>query len=286
MMKAFSAVLAIGYGLITVLQASPNLDRVRQMERSGDALGARTLLARAAQSSPGDATAAAELAEFLDRYGDPGTREAYGKLLDILKKSGDSAGRQAAARRLLTLDLLAGDQTAAQRHFEEYRAAGGKAIATLPDWNSASREAEGQGMVIPGPMRSFARMAALSSEASAEDIIPALARNVVTNGYQASHSNDALDQTEYLKLLHRYISQARELERLAGTDKAIVIENCESPKAADLLRILGYRMRGGCGSEVVLETVNATRAFLTTDSGFPIHELEQALRSGRPFTYD
>jgi len=38
---------------------------------------------------------------------------------------------------------------------------------------------------------------------------------------------------------------------------------------ADLLRILGYRMRGGCGSEVVLETVNAPRAFLTTDSGFP-----------------
>ncbi len=285
-MKAFSAVLAVGYGLITVLQASPNLDRVRQMERSGDALGARTLLARAAQSSPGDATAAAELAEFLDRYGDPGSREAYGKLLNILKKSGDSAGRQAAARRLVTLDLLAGDRTAAQRDFEEYRAAGGKAIAALPDWNSASREAEGQGMVIPGPMRSFARMAAISSEATAEDIIPALARNVVTNGYQASHSNDALDQTEYLKLLHRYISQARELEKLAGADKAIVIENCESPKAADLLRILGYRMRGGCGSEVVLETVNATRAFLTTDSGFPLPGLEQALRTNRPFRYD
>ena len=29
-------------------------------------------------------------------------------------------------------------------------------------------------------------------------------------------------------------------------------------------------MRGGCGSEVVLETVNAPRAFLTTDSGFPV----------------
>ncbi|MDQ6700537.1 MAG: hypothetical protein M3Z36_10175, partial [Acidobacteriota bacterium] len=41
-----------------------------------------------------------------------------------------------------------------------------------------------------------------------------------------------------------------------------------------------------CGSEVVLETVNATRAFLATDSGFPIAELEQSLRSNRPFTYD
>ena len=45
-------------------------------------------------------------------------------------------------------------------------------------------------------------------------------------------------------------------------------------------------MRGGCGSEVVLETVNAARAFLTTDSGFPLADLEQALQTDRPFTYD
>ena len=63
----------------------------------------------------------------------------------------------------------------------------------------------------------------------------------------------------------------------------IRIETCESANAGDLLRILGYRMRGGCGSEVVLETVNATRAFLTTDSGFPLADLEQALRTNRPF---
>src|SRR5262249_52889540 len=53
---------------------------------------------------------------------------------------------------------------------------------------------------------------------------------------------------------------------------------------ADLIRVLGFRMRGGCGSEVVLETVNAARAFLTTDSGFPLNDLEQALRTNRPFT--
>ena len=139
---------------------------------------------------------------------------------------------------------------------------------------------------IPGPLRSFARMAALSPDAEPDDILPALARNVVTNGYQASHSNEALEQTEYLKLVHRYLSQARELEKLAGDTHIIKIENCESPAAGELLRILGFRMRGGCGSEVVLETVNATRAFLTTDSGFPLNELEQALRTNRPFTYD
>ena len=53
-------------------------------------------------------------------------------------------------------------------------------------------------------------------DAGPDDILPALARNVVTNGYQASHNNEALEQTEYLKLVHRYLSQARELEKLAG----------------------------------------------------------------------
>ena len=55
----------------------------------------------------------------------------------------------------------------------------------------------------------------------------------------------------------RYLSQARELERLAGESKIIRIETCDSTETGDLLRILGYRMRGGCGSDVVLETVNA-----------------------------
>ncbi len=92
-------------------------------------------------------------------------------------------------------------------------------------------------------------------------LLPSLARNVVTNGFQATRGNEALEQTEYLKLVHRYISQARELEKLAGAGKTIKIDTCDSPNAGDLLRILGFRMRGGCGSEVVLETVNATRAF-------------------------
>ena len=37
---------------------------------------------------------------------------------------------------------------------------------------------------------------------------------------------------------------------------------------------------------MVLETVNASRAFLTIDSGFPLAELEQALRTNRLFTLD
>ena len=129
-------------------------------------------------------------------------------------------------------------------------------------------------------------MAALSQDMDAGDILPSFARNVVTNGYQASRSNEELDETEYLKLVRRYLSQARELDKLAGADKFIRIANCESSQTNELLRILGYRMRGSCGSEVVLETVNAPRAFITTDSGFPLAELEQALRTDQPFSYD
>jgi len=122
-------------------------------------------------------------------------------------------------------------------------------------------------------------MAALSPDLKPEDLIGALTRNVVTNGYQAANSNEALEQTEYLKLVIRYLSQARELDALAGATKIINIENLRLPRRRrTFFRALGYRMRGACGSDVVLETVNATRAFLTIDSGFPLAELEQSLR--------
>ena len=81
---------------------------------------------------------------------------------------------------------------------------------------------------IPGPLRSFARMAALSPDLSPDDLLGGLARNVVTNGYQASASSDSLDQTEYLKLVFRYMSQAREFEKLAtDTNNEIKIETCD-----------------------------------------------------------
>ena len=259
-------------------------DQIRKMELSGDSAGARTALARAAQNNPDSIPPLTEYAEFLERYGDPAARPAYGKLLAALEKSGDSARAGTIARRLAILDLLAGDGAAVTHDAESYRAATGRSLEPAPAETPAAES--GPTATIPGPVRSFARMAAISPSAAPEDILPALARNVVTNGYQASHSNEALEQTEYLKLVHRYLSQARELDKLAGESKVIKIEKCDSPNVADLLRILGFRMRGGCGSEVVLETVNAGRAFLTTDSGFPLNELEQALRTNRPFSYD
>jgi len=237
------------------------------MEISGDRAGARTALAQAAQTNPNSVPVLSAYAEYLERHGDPGARQAYDKLLTAAKASGDSAKADAVSRRIQILQLLAGDRAG---HTDKMQAA-------AEPWPTVA---------IPGPMRSFSRMAAISPDALPEEVLPALARNVVTNGYEASHSNEALEQTEYLKLVHRYLSQARELDKLAGEDKVIKIASCEAPNVADLIRVLGFRMRGGCGSEVVLETVNAARAFLTTDSGFPVNKLEEALRTNRPFTYD
>ncbi len=254
-----------------------------QLETKGEALQARERLQKAAESN--DPAALRAYAEFLDRHRDPAARKIYAKLDQTLARTNAARDQRAAvARREAILDLIAGDESAAAKHVEEYRAAGGAGFSmpSAPPEKTASVNF----INIPGPLRSFARMAALSPDLKAEDVLPALARNVVTNGYQAASANESLEQTEYMKLVVRYLSQARELERLGGDSKIIQIETCDSTETGDLLRVLGYRMRGGCGSDVVLETVNASRAFLTIDSGFPLAELEQALRTNHPFTLD
>ena len=276
-MRAFGSVLVFVLGFAAILNGQDWGSRAWDLERKGDAAGARELLDKAVREAPRDAALLRSYAEFLERHADPGARDAYQKLLAT------GSDKVLAAKRLVVLDLLAGDNASARKHLDVFRQAGGSGL-TLPETAPAERK---RGTVdIPGPLRSFARMAALAPDLPSEELLGALARNVVTNGYQASSGAEGLDQTEYLKLVVRYLSQARELEKLAGADKTIRIETCESPQTADILRILGYRMRGGCGSEVVLETVNATRAFLTIDSGFPLADLETALRANRPFVHD
>ncbi|HML18420.1 MAG TPA: hypothetical protein VK419_15425 [Bryobacteraceae bacterium] len=254
------------------------------MELKGDALQARDLLQKAAESTPDNAAALRVYAEFLDRHGNPAAREVYSKLEAVLVRAGAPASDRALVlRREAILDLIAGDRDSAAKHLEAYRQAGGAGLA-LP--MPAPDKIEQSYITIPGPLRSFARMAALSPDLGPDEILSALARNVVTNGYQAGASNEGLEPTEYMKLVVRYLSQARELEKLGGEKKIVQIDTCDSTVTGDLLRILGYRMRGGCGSEVVLETVNATRAFLTIDSGFPLADLERALQTNHPFTLD
>jgi hypothetical protein len=277
-MKSWGRVLGVILVMVGLACAEDYGRQAWELERKGDAAAARELLQKAAQSAPNDASVQLAYAEFLERHRDAEASAAYERLLAM-----PGTDRRLLAKRLVILDLLNGDRASAARHLETYRAAGGTGLKL----GSPTPDTARKGLIaIPGPLRSFSRMAALSPDLSPDDLLPALARNIVTNGYQATSSSEALDQTEYLKLVVRYLSQARELEKLAGAGKQVKIETCESPQTADLLRVLGYRMRGGCGSEVVLETVNATRAFLTIDSGFPLAELEQSLRTNRPFVYD
>lgn len=131
---------------------------------------------------------------------------------------------------------------------------------------------------IPGPLRSFLRMAGISQKIGPADVVPLLARNVYTHGYE--NGNQA---TEFLKLLDRYLDQATELQILAGPSGTISVKGCDD--AGTLTQILGYRLRQGCGtSSFSLETANADRAFLTIDSGFPLERLEEALQKNEPFT--
>lgn len=134
--------------------------------------------------------------------------------------------------------------------------------------------------VIPGPQRSFLRMAGISQKVSTQEVLPLLSRNAFTEGYEhADHP------TEFLVLLRRYVVQARELSALASQSGMVIrVSNCDD--ATQLLHILGYRTRGICGKpETTLLTEDAERAFLAIDSGFPLPELEQALQGGKPFEY-
>jgi len=136
---------------------------------------------------------------------------------------------------------------------------------------------------IPGPLRSFLRMAGISQKASPEEVMPFLARNIFLQGYESKGGFKA-HPTEFLILLRRYVQQARELGDLTGPDGIIHVSGCEDGKK--LLEILGYRPSLPCGrSSTILETDDPRRAFITIDSGFPLAELERTLQGGKPFSY-
>jgi len=137
-------------------------------------------------------------------------------------------------------------------------------------------------VLIPGPLRSFLRMSALSQKVSPEEVLPLLAHHVAVYGYEGSKTK-AGKSTEYLTLLERYIQRGKEMEWLAGKQENVHIENCAA--SGPLLEIIWYRLRSACGPDTSLETNDAERAFITIDSGFPLVELEETLRGGKPFDY-
>src|SRR5229473_3378789 len=120
-MKALVTLLISVLGLSVAAIADDLSVRAWQMESKGDAAGARDFLQKAAQSGSADGLEA--YAQFLDSHHDPSARDAYEKL--VLTAKGEQ--RLRAARRLVLLDLMAGDRAAAQAHLDKYHDAGGGA---------------------------------------------------------------------------------------------------------------------------------------------------------------
>ena len=138
-------------------------------------------------------------------------------------------------------------------------------------------------VTIPGPLRSFLRMAGISQQISPADVLPLLTFNINAHGYEGWQEKGR--PTEFLILLERYVSQARELSALMGPDGYLRVANCQ--EATPLLKVLGYRVRRECGTaNAALVTADPERAFLTIDSGFPLSDLEMTLQGGKPFAYD
>lgn len=145
--------------------------------------------------------------------------------------------------------------------------------------SSVSAQVSGETVLIPGPLRPFMRMTGISQEIDTSDLLPMLARNISLWGYEGDKP------TEFLKLVEQYVELARELQKLAGPDEVIRVKSCDD--VGPLVQVLGYQFAHGCSSsDASLITADPERAFLTTDSGFPLTHLEEALQSGRPFTYD
>ena len=175
---------------------------------------------------------------------------------------------------LLNCDVFAGDRDLAPSTPSK---ASDPAVASSPEDGSLAPSSQ---FAIPGPLRSFLRMAGMSQKITPEEVLPLLSRNVFTQGYEGSTR-----PTEFLVLLKRYVVQARELSELAATSGMVLrVSNCEEAKP--LLRILGYRARANCGDPATsLQTDDPERAFLAVDSGFPLPDLEQTLQGGKPFQY-
>lgn len=169
---------------------------------------------------------------------------------------------------LISLTIFAGPPARAAS------ASGHGAAASAPPPSMTS-------VAIPGALRSFLRMAAISQKVSPERVLPLLARNVVMEGY--GWSGKSPQPSEYLILLRGYLEHARALLSLAGPSGVIRVADCGA--AGPLLKVLGYKLLKGCGPNATVETADAKQAFLTIDSGFPLTNFVDALRANKPFVF-
>src|SRR5579863_847507 len=147
--------------LVNGLFANEVVDRAHKFEDAGDSAAARDVYSKAVQASPNDPELLSGYAQILERYRDPGAREAYRKSAGLWKNAGRTEDALRSARRAVLLDLIAGDRPSAEADFATFSALGGTGLE-LPGLPAGGIHKES--VVIPGPIRSFARMSALSPD--------------------------------------------------------------------------------------------------------------------------
>ena len=276
--------LTASFCMATVAVAQSGLEKARAHQQAGQTAQLRTAVAEVLRQRAQDPAVLLAAAELLDLSGSDDRAQAYRRVLEAAP-SPESLEAKAARRRLILLHLQAGKYPQAQRELEVYHRAGG---SDLPGWSdavAAPRLPVGY-IEIPGPLLPFLRMAAIRPQTPPEELLPALARNLVSIGHQYSHLYMKITPTEYLRLLLAYLEHARELQALADSDGLLSLNECQ--QAEPLLQILGYRLRGaGCaaGPKAGLEVDDPVRAFLTSDSAFPLVQLEEAIQGKRPFEH-
>src|SRR5580658_1811814 len=150
----------LSFHLVGQLGASEVTDRAHKYEDAGNSAGAREVYSKAVQTTPNDPELLTAYAQVLERYKDPGAREAYRKSSTLWKNAGRTQDAARSARRAVLLDLIAGDRTSAEADLAIYRNLGG-ADLQLPGLSDGGVQKRGS-ISIPGPIRSFARMAAIS----------------------------------------------------------------------------------------------------------------------------
>ena len=274
----------VGVGALCFGPLYGTVERALELERAGQPSEARRVLRDTVTEQAGNGEALIANAEFLDRYGDPAAIEAY---LAALETAGpdDTVTAAELRRRIAVAALWHGDAEQASAALKALQAAGEGGPGVDGLLRPLTEPETTDFIDVPGTRDSFSRMAALSTDLSSDLILPSLGRTIFTGGYHASGGGATFEPTEYLRLLKQYLTQARELAAFAGADNTIAIPVCESAETAQLLKIIGYRLRGECGPAAVLETVNPSRAFLAIDSAFPLADLELAFRRGEPFSY-
>lgn len=147
---------------------------------------------------------------------------------------------------------------------------------------SASSDAPGtQYITTPGPLRSFLRMAGISQKATPDEVLPLFGHFVETYGYEGSKERSP-KPTEALTLFKRYFVQANTLASLAGSAGVLQFETCD--EARQLIADLGYKLANGCDKNPTIEVDDSEKAFITVDSGFPLADLQEDLRTGKAFS--